>query len=259
MNYWANKEVNKNQAVNHIIAMSNQFLNEIKEAVSTSKIYICDRKFSPVARFDNMTICVGSLDSVSAIFKYYSDDTKCAVLNFASYTDPGGKFLQGSMAQEECLCHSSFLYNVLSKFGDYYEWNKQHINKAMYSNRAIYTSDVYFMSGDDLVSCDVLTCAAPNKTRGKNQFSVSNFENTSALRDRIRFILSILAENKAEVIILGAYGSGVFGQNAEEVANIFKTVLLNEFECCFRKVIFAIPNGNGNLDAFLKVFKERGI
>ena len=37
----------------------------------------------------------------------------CA-LNFASYKNPGGKFMDGSSAQEECLCHESILYEVLS-------------------------------------------------------------------------------------------------------------------------------------------------
>ena len=40
---------------------------------------------------------------------------KIAVLNFASFKNPGGMFYNGSSAQEESLCHESFLYNVLKK------------------------------------------------------------------------------------------------------------------------------------------------
>lgn len=54
--------------------------------------------------------------------------------------------------------------------------------------------------------------------------------------------------------IFSAFGCGVFGNNPNKVAIMFKSLLRNYK---FRKVIFAIPNnGNGNYEAFKKVFNE---
>jgi uncharacterized protein (TIGR02452 family) len=41
-------------------------------------------------------------------------DTKVAVLNFASASNPGGGVVRGANAQEECLCRCSDLYFCLN-------------------------------------------------------------------------------------------------------------------------------------------------
>ena len=54
-----------------------------------------------------------------------------------------------------------------------------------------------------------------------------------------------------------AYGCGVFGQDAKEVASIFKEYL-NTTHKCFEKVIFAIPNGKDkNFEAFEMILAIR--
>ena len=68
-----------------------------------------------------MTAMIVAEDSVEAIMNY--SQGKTAVLNFASYKEPGGGFMAGSQAQEESFCHESFLYNVLRQFQYYYDWN----------------------------------------------------------------------------------------------------------------------------------------
>lgn len=82
--------------------------------------------------------------------------------------------MKGSKAQEECLCHESYLYNVLREMPDFYAWNNQHKNKALYLNRALYTEDILFERDDQHAYCDVLTCAAPNKTAAQKYCNVSN-------------------------------------------------------------------------------------
>jgi uncharacterized protein (TIGR02452 family) len=57
-----------------------------------------------------------------------------------------------------------------------------------------------------------------------------------------------------ETLILGAFGCGVFGQDATNAASIFKQYL-NSGQYNFKKVIFAIPKSKDhNYDKFLKVF-----
>ena len=166
-------------------------------------------------------------------------------------------FYKGSKAQEECLCHESYLYNVLKEFDDtFYEWNRRHKNKSLYLNRALYSDSVMFMRGDEFRYCDVITCAFPNKKASQKYCGTSDEENSKVLRDRIDFILKIAKDNLVEILILGAGGCGVFGQDPYEVAQIFKELLTTKYKC-FDKVIFAIPDKNGeNYIAFKEVLKD---
>lgn len=256
MAYVNEKENRAQQAVSHTEEMEKIFRSEIKKAIQETIIYdvdfACTRDFGEDEE-GSRRITLEMLDSVSAIMKAEEEGYRMAVLNFASYRNPGGGFIGGSKAQEECLCHESFLYNVLSQKREFYDWNNQHKNRSLYRNRGMYTPGVIFMHGDKQVSCDVITCAAPNfSAASKNQ--VSSKENSKALKDRIRFILDIARENKVNTLILGAYGCGVFGQDPWEVADIFKEYLETEYKC-FEKVIFAIPKGkDGNCQAFAEVW-----
>lgn len=195
---------------------------------------------------------VDDISTVDAIAKYMNGHT--AVLNFASYKEPGGKFIEGSMAQEEALCHSSFLYNVLAQCQGYYQWNNEHKNRGLYKNRALYSPNVRFFHGENTYVADVITCAAPNLSTARKYCDVSPQENTAALNSRIQFLLDIAEREKVDTLILGAWGCGVFGQDPEEVAQIFKN---NLPERNIKKVIFAIPAGNNNFEAFDKIFNSK--
>ena len=160
-------------------------------------------------------------------------------------------FLTGSRAQEECLCHESFLYNVLKEFDksdepscvSYYKNNRAKVNRGLYYNRAFYTPNIIFEKDSISANFDVITCAAPNLGPTlRYGLNVSKEENSKVLESRIKFILDIAAENRVDTLILGAFGCGVFGQAPIEVANVFKGFLRNEFNGCFKKVIFAIPD-----------------
>ena len=192
------------------------------------------------------------LDSVSAIFAEEDLESKICALNFASFKNPGGMFMEGSTAQEECLCHESFLYNVLSSFPDFYKENQSKKNKALYVNRALYTPDICFVRKDIMGISDVLTCAAPNFTAASKYCNVTREENRKVLESRIRFVLDIMEYKEVKIPILGAYGCGVFGQDAREVAEVFKEAIKDH---AFKKVIFAVIPGP-NAEAFANVFEE---
>lgn len=257
--YWRNKEQRAQVAKDHTEYMEQEFHDEIIDCIEESSVYShCD---SPFSNFNNRKkeaeIILIDKDSVSAIFDYPSDsENKSMVLNFASYKNPGGMFIQGSSAQEESLCHESYLYNVLKEFdGSFYAYNRQNKNKALYTNRAIYSEYIRFMRDTD-VFCDVLTCAAPNKAAAQKYCNVTDRLNYSTLKERIRFVIAVAALNKPDTLILGAYGCGVFGQNPFEVAKIFKDIF-DEYPHMFDKIIFAIPNRNSkNYEAFEAVFNK---
>lgn len=186
-------------------------------------------------------------DTVDAIIKYYDKDG-IAVLNFASYKNPGGRFIDGSSAQEESLCHRSNLYNILiatSRLIDYYKWNSEHLNRALYKNRALYIPNVIF---DERYKADVITCAAPNFTAAAKYQKVSRKENNEVLKDRITFLMSIIASQDVNTVILGAWGCGVFGQDPKTVAEMFKEELKIHG---VKNVVFAIID-----EPTYKIFKD---
>lgn len=255
---WSKKDQMKLVAQKHNEKMLKQCHDEIEYCVKKSKIY-SNRVIKDTSNtVENVSIwntnfIVEDMTSTEAIMKYANDlpeGGSCAVLNFASYRKPGGMFLEGSIAQEECLCHDSFLYNVLSRFPKYYEWNEEHKNYALYTNRAIYTPEMIFFADENDkrgTECDVITCAAPNiKPSRKYGWGITDEMNRKALIERIKFILDIAASNQVDTLILGAFGCGVFGQDPGEVASIFMHQLTNKFYGAFRNIIFAVPNSNNN-------------
>lgn len=110
---WENKEERANVAQKHTDEMKQKYSKETAYSAQNTTIYDSNHTFSTFSKEVKPKFITEDLDSVSAIFKHHSNKT--AVLNFASFKNPGGKFLNGARAQEECLCHESNLYNILSQ------------------------------------------------------------------------------------------------------------------------------------------------
>lgn len=248
MNYWKDKARLSAVAMQHTQDMESKYATQIQDCADSSVIY--SEGDILWADHVNTKFIVQATTSVEAIKQHQSPNT--CVLNFASHKEPGGRFLEGSSAQEESLCHSSYLYNVLSKLQGYYDENKKELNRGLYTNRAIYTPNVIF---DDEYVANVLTCAAPNWKTAHEYCRVSSLENHDALASRIDFMLKVAAAHKVEVLILGAWGCGVFGQDPEHVAKIMHLMLTTKYARVFRKVVFAVPDENGVAHkAFKQVF-----
>lgn len=261
--YWQDSKQRAKVAKEHTRRMQDIYSEDIKNSVQNTTLHHLTVESSATDSSIQTKIIVDDIDSVSAIYKY--QEGKTAVLNFSSYKEAGGMFLNGSKAQEECLCHESFLYNVLSQFKEsFYKENCKQKNRALYLNRALYSPGICFekivfsdgiKNQVQVTACDVITCASPNKTAAQTYCFVSNEVNRKTLMERIKFVLDIAAFHGVETLILGAYGCGVFGQDPKEVAEIFKEFL--SVQKNFKTVIFAIPNGNnGNYSSFLSVMQE---
>ena len=253
--YWMNKKENEERAKTHTDAMQRLYAKEIADCVSHTRTYHSVSDFFPFSgiTYGSPDVVVDDISTVDAIAKYMNGHT--AVLNFASYKEPGGKFLEGSMAQEESLCHASFLYNVLSQCPEYYRWNNEHKKRGLYENRALYSPRVRFFHGRNTYVADVITCAAPNLSAARKYCAVLPEENRKVLNSRVQFLLDVAEREKVHTLILGAWGCGVFGQDPEEVAYTFKNNLPKRN---IRKVVFAIPAGNNkNFETFNKVFNPK--
>lgn len=249
MNYYNNKSQNKIKALEHVELLENNYKNIIEDQVNKSIVYDKDFK-EEIPKVANTP----SIEVIDKLTLEPLDDIdhneKVGVLNFASYKNAGGKFLDGSYAQEEYLCHYTTLYNIISntKFNGYYDYNRQNLNKGMYLNRAIFSPEVTVFDKERSIA--VLTCASPNRSYMLRSNKVTEEQNYVILYSRIKFVLDIFEYNKIDTLILGAFGCGVFRQDPNDVAQIFKQ-LLPRYN--FKKVIFAIPNEHSTNH---KVFKE---
>ena len=239
----------KQKALNHIVEMNKKYHNEINYSIEKSVIFD-DLFHVGREKFDRTEISVVDMDSTSAAFNYKDETKRCALLNFASCVNPGGGFTVGATAQEEMLCHESTLYNVISKFTSYYLWNINNLNRYLFKNKAIYSSDIIFERGGNTVKFDVITCAAPDFssfTLYCDDFALNENaidDNDRVMKDRVRYVLSVAASCDVDVLILGAFGCGAFMQDPNKVANYFREYLENDFKNQFEKVIFAIPSSN---------------
>lgn len=259
------KEDLKKRAEKHTQEIEKKYKKETNKSIKNSVIYTEKTDKQPDIGCCKANIIVNDLDSVSSILKNH--DGKTAVLNFASYKNPGGGFITGAIAQEEALCHSSNLYNILSSFDEFYKWNKENNNKGLYMNRAIYSPDIIFLDDSSCVfgvepikiQVDVITCAAPNRNAAVKYANVTEEENELAVVNRVKFLLDIADENDIKTLILGAFGCGVFGQNPTTVAHAFK-YCLDSYNYKFANIYFSIPKGkDGNYKAFKNVFQNNNI
>lgn len=257
------REQRRINARKHIEYIETRFQQQVQYSIAHTAIFTDTVECKKLNQVYHTDIKLVEKDTVKALLENTSlDDGNIAVLNFASYKNPGGGFINGSIAQEECLCHDSSLYNVLKEQNNYYEWNKEHLNHSLYQNRALYLPAICFMNKDNenVRYANVITCAAPNINAARKH-QITNKENLTVLKSRIKFILDIALKMKNQTLILGAYGCGVFGQDPNEVASIFMQYLQNEYQGQFKKVIFAIlkraPKDNYNYHAFQKRLMER--
>lgn len=172
----------------------------------------------------------------------YTQFCDMAVLAFASFTNPGGGYIQGYLGQEATLCADSYLYNVLDKQRKWYGENRRrNINCELYRNRALVVPAVRFDRNHVHAYADVIVAAAPNVKRARQEYRVSDDALLDALRDRIRFVLAICDELGREKLVLGAWGCDNNGFDAEAVAELFRKELASgDFKV--KQVFFAVPS-----------------
>lgn len=257
INYFAKKNELMTRSKKWIATLDHKYKNDIENAIQNTIIYPKDFEIDYVEpRVDKCKITFLKKDSVSAIFDVGETPDKACVLNFASYKNPGGKFTEGSSAQEECLCHESFLYNVLRAFeNDFYKPNRKNSNKALYNDNLLYSKFVYFFKETGVIPCDVITCAAPNKKAAMKYHNIDSDTVNNAMMSRLYHIFQAAYNQKVDILILGAYGCGVFGNNVTDIANMMYILLNSTYKDCFKEVVFAIPQCN-EYDNTFEIFKN---
>ena len=198
--------------------------------------------------------------SSDVVFEQEFENTKVCILNFASSKHPGGGFITGSHAQEENLCYHSNLYDCLSKHNEFYEFNKKHLNKGIYTDGIIYTRDVLFFRKNfkniNPKLADIITCAAPNKGVALKN-GVKSIEIDNTMSRRLEQILKVAIDNGSKTLVLGAFGCGVFKNDIEYVAQETKKLLfIKGYARYFENIIIpGISKGDRVYKTFERVFR----
>lgn len=181
-------------------------------------------------------------DTVSSLFagKRRNKDSRYAVLNFASYLNPGGGFIKGAKAQEEALCRQSILYPVLNAFRDTWYYSHAMEDSETYSDDFILVPECLFIRDDNIITADVLTMAAVNHAKLRD---VTDAQAYDIMRKRMEAAYVTIGALGATHIILGAWGCGVFQNDPALIAEYWKeiTKLHNGL---YKEVIHAVPDSS---------------
>lgn len=179
------------------------------------------------------------------------------VMNFASPTTPGGGVEYGAHAQEESIAKCTYLLPVLQQFEQsYYQPNRLDANRGLFSSALIYAARVRQVFDDasrELTDhyVDVATVAAPNRSAYPG---LTDADTTPDITLKISQTLRAFKTHGADHLILGAFGSGVFGNPLPQVATIFRQQLLRpEFNGAFPEIVFSIYDPDGGR---VQVFEE---
>jgi uncharacterized protein (TIGR02452 family) len=185
---------------------------------------------------------------------------RVAALNFASAKNPGGGFLRGAQAQEESLARASGLYATL--VGDQMYEHHRSRPDPLYTTWVIYSPDVPIFRLDEgpLLDepyfCSFLTSPAVNvgalhqRERGGDRIR-------RVMQERVERVLGVAALHKHEVLVLGAWGCGVFQNDPAQIAELFQGALAGTFRGAFTHVVFAVLDSTSEmriLRAFERVF-----
>lgn len=234
---------------------------EVNVSVGDSYIYeLIEEIDSPVLNHrkpSSLNVKFSKSTTYQTIMHYNKNYSNCKIitLNFASAKNPGGGFLSGSSAQEESLSRVSGLYKSLLPNKDFYERSRNNPNNGLYYNIAIYSKDVPFIrdcNNEEIfiepIYSDVITCAAVNRGVSLNN-GVSEEIIMKCMVNRIKTVVELFLKeadsSRKNVLILGAFGCGVFKNSPSIVTKAFNYVFnfyKDELDKLDLEINFSIPD-----------------
>jgi uncharacterized protein (TIGR02452 family) len=158
-------------------------------------------------------------------------DRGIAVLNCASARSPGGGFLDGRQAPEEAIARASALYASLVQHREMYDFGAIDTN-PLCTDYMIYSPDVPFFRDDSGALLDepfcvsIISTAAPNAKRCTRTAFRRALPQT--LKNRLRKVMHLAITHGNTILVLGAFGCGVLGNDPMEVATIERDLLMGE-------------------------------
>lgn len=207
-------------------------------------------ELDPVMESDNpstSTIRLSDKDSFDAACEMIDsgivpEGERVLVLNFANPVHPGGGVKNGAKAQEEDLCRKSTLYCSLTsnEAVAYYSYNR-HLGDMSSDYMMISPNVEVFRNSEgdlleDTIVVSVITAAAPILRSGGSECAE---EVKTIFEKRICNLLKVAAATGYRFLVLGAWGCGAFGNDAQMVAELFDKAI-QQYGNRFTQIEFAV-------------------
>ncbi|MDD3417278.1 MAG: TIGR02452 family protein [Lachnospiraceae bacterium] len=210
--------------------------------------------------YGEVAIDVVDMDSFAVAKSISQNGDKVLVMNFANARHPGGGYLNGASAQEESLCRASTLFSSLASDNakEMYRANAEvdrdefDTDYMLLSKKVEVFRDENHEFLEDSFLTSVVTVAAPNvngRAAGKTKEELS-----AERRNKIRNLTLVAMREGYNSLVLGAWGCGAFGNDPSEVAEDFRSVLIDErYVMKFKRIVFAVYKSKSNFEAFENV------
>lgn len=239
------------------------------------KTYVAEYEGTPPSSTSQSKIAVEiTAEKVQDAALRFARNSRVTVLNFASGVNPGGSVRFAARAQEEVLCLTTGLLHSLESQPSFYAANRSKEAPAECYDRMIVSQHVPVIKDGDfrLVEdpplINILTYPAPNTFRGVfGEWGDSTFHPEDKGPDLAQSDIQEIFERRCshvvhqanelgtEVLILGPWGCGQYGNDPQIVATAFRDAIARCGET-FDYVVFACYGDATNRKVFSEVFNQ---
>lgn len=178
---------------------------------------------------------------------------RVTVLNFASGVNPGGGVRHGAVAQEEDLCRATGLLHGLESLPGFYAKN-QTAASGSYDMMIVSENVPLIRNGAGRlvppVPIQVVTYPAPNIYLESQPGTLA--EIAAIFRRRCAHVLHQARMLGTEVLVLGPWGCGAYGNDPLVVAQAFKGAI-DRHSGNIKHILFACYGSKDNRDTFRNV------
>jgi uncharacterized protein (TIGR02452 family) len=220
--------------------------NRIQYPFESKKIKYLERTLKCSDRTSNIHIFDMDTIDCAVLFK----ELNPLVLNLADDNYAGGYVEMGSGAQEESLFRrSNYTQSLLQS------------SYPIYEDEAVYSPSISILKtneetkwelipNDEVIKLDFIACPAIKypttiMVRGEERLSDTD---VILLKNKIKLIIHTALDNGHDIIIFGAMGCGAWENPRKHVAEIFKDVLISEYNGVILNYCFAILSTKSDLD-----------
>ena len=210
-------------AAKNLALMRGAFAGDTAKTIENAKIYEDgEGRELELPEVEEGAVTTTSVTSDFAVKALHAAHGTVVLVDPCSFTRPGGAYEDGAFGPEQILCSESNLYPVLQGCKSaYHDANRGFASGQLFTDRALYLPDVTFTRDGEIRHADVLAIPEPNRARAlENHRSEREIE--VALGARIEALLRIAAASGAETLIVGAFGAGPQGFDAEVVIELFR-------------------------------------